>query len=137
MMSASKPHYDLLLGTCRLLSDGGFDFNLAHVKGHQDNGEITALMQDATLNIEADALAKAKLSRYMPGPQVYTLPFVYGACYVGGWQVVKNIQTTLRNHINGFPAIKYWQKCRSIMPAIWATIDWHSYQCTMSEIPLH
>jgi len=44
MMSASKPHYNLLPGTCRLLSDGRFDFHLVHVKGHQDNGEIMVLM---------------------------------------------------------------------------------------------
>ncbi len=137
MTSASKPHYNLLLGTCWLLLDGGFTFNLAHIKGHQDNGEITALTQDATLNIEADALAKDKLSRYVPGLKVYILPFVYGACYVGGRHVVKNISSTLRNHINGSLAIKYWQQPCSITPAIWATINWSSYQHAMSEIPLH
>jgi len=73
----------------------------------------------------------------MPGPSVYIIPFLYGACYVGGQRVVKNIQAMLRHHINGLPAIKYWQQHRSLMPAIWAKIDWPSYQQAMSEIPLH
>jgi len=137
MTLASEPHYDLLSGTRWLLSEGGFTFTLAHIKGHQDNGEIMVLTQDASLNIEADALAKAKLACYVPGLKTYVLPLAYGACYVGGRRMVKNVSSTLRNHINGLPAIKYWQQRCSITSAIWATIDWPLYQCAMSEIPLH
>jgi len=126
--SASEPHYDLLSGTRYLLLDSGFQVTLAHVKGHQDTGAPTVLTRDAMLNIEANALAKDKLSCYTPGPSVYVLPFLYGACYMSGRRVVKNIQATLCQHINGFPAIKYWQQCRSMMPAIWAKIDWPLYQ---------
>jgi len=137
MTTASKPHYDLLSGTCWLLSEGRFTFTLAHVKGHQDNGEIMVLTRDSFLNIEADALAKAKLAHYVPGLKTYVLPFAHGACYVGGRHVVKNLSSTLWNHINRLPAIKYWQQCCSITSAIWTTINWPSFQCAMSEIPLH
>jgi len=126
--SVSEPHYDLLSGTCNLLSNSGFQVTLAHVKGHQDTGVPTVLTQDVMLNIEADTLAKDKLSRYMPSPSVYIIPFSYGACYVGGKRVVKNIQAMLRHHISGLPAIKYWQQRQSLTPAIWAKIDWPSYQ---------
>jgi len=105
MTSSGEPHYDLLLGTRQLLSECGFSFQLAHVKGHQDNGETTILTQDATLNIEADALAKDKLARYVSGLVAYYLPFAYATCYVARRRVVKNIQSTLRNFINGAPAI--------------------------------
>ncbi len=135
--SAAEPHYDLLSGTRHLLLDCGFKVILAHVKGHQDQGIPTVLTRDAMLNIEADTLAKDKLTRYAPGPSTYVIPFSYGACYVSGRRVVKNIQATLRQHINGLPASKYWQHRRSLTPAIWAKIDWPSYQRAMLEIPLH
>jgi len=135
--SPSELHYDLLSGTRHLLSNGGFQVTLAHVKGHQDTGVPTVLTQDAMLNIEADTLAKDKLSRYKSGPSAYVIPFSYGACYVSGRRVVKNIQATLRQHINGVPAIKYWQQRRSLIPTIWDKVDWHSYQRAMLEIPLH
>jgi len=41
--SPGEPHYDLLSGTCRLLSECGFIFQLAHIKGHQDNGKTMVL----------------------------------------------------------------------------------------------
>jgi len=108
MTSPSEPHYDLLSGTCQLL-ECGYSIQLTHIKGHQDNGEITVLTCAATLNIEADSLAKDKLSLYVTRPTMYYLPFVYGACYVDRHHIIKNIQLVLCNHINGFPAIKYWQ----------------------------
>jgi len=142
---ALEPRYDLpwqatlqfLLGTCRLMVECRYIIQLSHVKGHQDNKEITVLTWDATLNIEADSLAKDKLACHVTGPMVYYLPFAYSTCSVGSSWVVKNLQSVLHNHINGFPAVKYWQQCCKPLPMIWATIDWSSCQCTMSEIPLH
>jgi len=111
--------------------------HLEFVKGHQDNGVITVLTWAATLNIEADLLAKDKLSRYTDGPRVYYLPFAYGACYVVQQCVVKNLQSVLCSHINGSPVIKYWQQCRKLSAAIWSTIDWPSFHWAISELPLH
>jgi len=126
--SPGKPHYDLLSGTCRLMLECRFTIQLSRVKGHQDNGVITALTHDATLNIEANLLAKDKLARYVTGPTIYNLPFAYGTCYVSNCRVVKNLQSVLRNHINGFPAVKYWQQHCKILPLIWARINWQACQ---------
>jgi len=76
----------------------------------------------------ANLLAKDKLACYMTGPMIYNLPFAYGTCYVSNRQVVKNLQSVLRNHINRFPAVKYWQQHCKILPLIWAQIDWQSCQ---------
>jgi len=137
MTSPSKPHYDLLSGTGQLLNDCGYSIHLEHIKGHQDNGVITVLTCAATLNIKADLLAKAKLAHYVKGPPMYYLPLAYGTCYVNQQHVVKNIQSTLRNHTNGSLAIKYWQQCHHLLALIWSTIDWSSFNWAMLEIPLH
>jgi len=68
------------------------------------------LMREAQLNIEADARAKEKLARYVPGPLVYSIPFAFGSCYLGNTWVVKNIIGRLREFINGQPAKSYWKK---------------------------
>jgi len=137
MMSPSEPHYDLLSRTHHLLTDCSYLVHLEYIKGHQDNGVTTVLTWAATLNIEADLLAKDKLSRYMDGPRVYYLPFAYGTCYMAQQHVVKNLQSVLRSHISGLPAIKYWQQRRKLLAAIWSTIDWPSFHRAISETPLH
>jgi len=44
----------------------GVSVKLHHVKGHQDSPNCGPFTQDATLNIKADQLARAKLELYMP-----------------------------------------------------------------------
>jgi len=82
-MLPSEPHYDLLSGTWHLLANCGYSILLEHFKGHQDLGAITTLSCAATLNIEADGLAKDKLSCYIPGPSLCYILYAYGACYTG------------------------------------------------------
>jgi len=134
--SPTEPHYDLLLGTRYLLSHCRYQVTLSHVYGHQDTGTPTVLTREAQLNIEADARAKEKLARYVPGPPVYSIPFAFGSCYLGKTRVVKNIIGRLREFINGQPAKSYWKKRRGIPEAVWKTIDWKSVHRAMREIPL-
>jgi len=87
--SPTEPHYDLLSGTRMLLNRCGYNVQLVHVLGHQDIGTPAVLSWEALLNIEADALAKHKLTRYTPGQMQYTVPFSFGGCYLDNHRVVK------------------------------------------------
>jgi len=119
-----------------LLTWCGYEVQLVHVLGYQDTGTPTVLSQEALLNIEADALAKHKLKRYIPGPMQYTVPFLFGGCYLDNHQVVKNLAVQLWDHINGQPAIVYWKMWKGFTKHTWNKLDWPSFHHALREIPL-
>jgi len=67
----------------------GVSVELQHVKGHQDSNCIGLFTRDATLNIEADQLARTKLETYQSGPTTFHIPWSQGVCYLGMRQVEK------------------------------------------------
>jgi len=68
---------------------------LAFVRGHQDTRHPIVLTQDAWLNVEADLLAKAKVSVSFTSPLHYTLPSNPWGCYMGNQQIVTQLQLSL------------------------------------------
>jgi len=77
-----EPHFDLFTMACNLLMTSYYTIKLMFVHGHQDTEYPTALTQDAWLNVEANALAKSKVSPLFTGPQAYKLPSNPWGCYV-------------------------------------------------------
>jgi len=67
-MDPQEPHADLISATRTLIMISMVKIKLVHVKGHQDNKLIGPLTRDAMLNIEADHMARTKLTRYTNGP---------------------------------------------------------------------
>jgi len=110
---------------------------LHHVKGHQDSKHFGPHTRDASLNIEADGLAKKKLEDYKPGPKNFHIPWSQGVCYTGHHRTVKEFATTIRDHINGQATIAYWIKRRQLSQGIWNTFDWASIGRAMKEIPIN
>jgi len=58
-----EPHADLLIAAWHLLLSCGYTIDLVFVHGHHDSGVPMVLSWDAWLNIEADQLAKAKVTQ--------------------------------------------------------------------------
>jgi len=133
----NKPHADLLSSTRQLLKTSNLTVLLHHVKGHQDSRHFGPHTRDATLNIEADRLAKEKLEDYKPGPKNFHIPWSQGVCYTGQHRTVKDFATTIRDHINGQATIAYWTKRRQLSQGIWNTFDWASIGRAMKEIPIN
>jgi len=127
---------DILLGTQALMSQVGLKVIIVHVKGHQDGWVPTVLAHDATLNVEANALAKAKLVWFWPGPTQYCIPFGAGTCYLRKRRIVKQLTSQLCSHLNGIPMQQYWQK----IPAYQGSMEHHWLDCihqAMVVLPLH
>ncbi len=133
----NEPHADLLSLTRHLLKTSNLKIQLHHAKGHQDSQNFGPYTRDATLNIEADRLARGKLEAYRPGPKNFHIPWSQGVCYMGQHQTVKDFATTIRDHINGQATITYWTKHRQMSQGIWNTFDWISIGRAMKEIPIN
>jgi len=69
--------------------------DLHHVKGHQDSKNFGPFNRDATLNIEADKLAKEKLETYRTGPEIFHIPGSQGVCYAGKHRIEKDFANTI------------------------------------------
>jgi len=89
----TKPHADLLIAAHNLISTSMYEIKLVFVRGHQDNGIPTVLTRDAWLNVEADWLAKQKLTTPHTGPAFYSLPGNHWSCYVSSNQAAPSPAT--------------------------------------------
>jgi len=132
-----EPHADLISATRTLIKISAVQAELVHVKGHQDNTTLGPFTRDATLNIEADQLARTKLTSYTTGPQRFHIPWSQGVCYTGAKRVEKHFGNTIRDHINGIATKAYWEKRRELTNGIWNKIDWESIARAMRETPFN
>jgi len=128
-----EPHADLLCAAQALLHSCRYTVELVFVCGHQDSGIPMVLARDAWLNIEADALAKAKVSIPHSGPMCYKLPGNMWACYADNCQIVKQFNSSLHNFINGQESKKYWEKQKVLHPDILSWVDWFAIRRAMKE----
>jgi len=85
----AEAHADLLSAMRQLVHCSNLSVKLHHVKGHQDSKCFGPFTRDASLNIEADLLAKTKLESYQSGPSTFHIPWSQGVCYLGTKQVEK------------------------------------------------
>jgi len=106
IMDPSKPHANFISAARHLMLHGSMiKTNIIHVKGHQDTHQFGPFTRDATLNIEVDQLAKAKLEAYWPGPTMFHIPWSQGVCYTGNQRIEKNLELKFRttSMANGWP----------------------------------
>jgi len=82
-MDPQEPHADLISATQTLITISMVQVELEHVKGHQDNKLLRPLTRDATLNVEADHMARTKLLEHTNGPNQFHIPWSQGVCYTG------------------------------------------------------
>jgi len=99
-----EAHADLLSAMRHLVHHSNLSVKLHHVKGHQDSKCFGPFTRDASLNIEADLLAKTKLE----SPSTFYIPWSQGVCYLGMKRVEKAFAKEIRDHINGQRTIDYW-----------------------------
>jgi len=67
------------------------------------------LTREATLNVEMDSQAKAKLAPTAGmGPMV--IPFKGWACCIGSKKIIKQWMLMLREQINGENILHYWKQ---------------------------
>jgi len=133
----AEAHTDLLSATRHLVYKGNLAVKFHHVKGHQDSKCFGPFTRDASLNIEADLLAKSKLEKYQPGPSNFRIPWSQGVCYLGNKRVEKAFAQEIRDYINGQRTKDYWVKRRSMTQGIWKKIDWESVGRAMNKIPIN
>jgi len=120
----TEPHADLLGVAQALLHSCGNKVELTFICGHQDSGIPMVLALDTLLNIEADALAKAKASTSHLGPTCYRLPRNVWACYASNCWIVKQFDDSLWSYINGQESQWYWEKRKVLHPDILSWVDW-------------
>ncbi len=104
--------------------------------GHQDSVVLTVLPWDAWLNIEADQLAKTKVTQPHCGPSLYKLPGNPWCCYLGKQWLVKQFTSSLRAFINGKDKLFYWEQCKGLSQDLLQEVDWWALGKTMQSIPL-
>jgi len=129
----TEPHMDLISAIRKVKEGLKCKLIFKHVRGHQDAGQATALERDATLNVEMDLRAKAKLAdTARPGsPEV---PFEGWMSYIGPRKIIKQWQLTLREHINGNVLCNHWQHKRRFGRGESEQVDWTSVRQAMTEV---
>jgi len=102
----AKPHADLLSVARYLMQQSGVKVDLHHVTGHQDSKHMGPFTSNPLLNIEANQLAKEKLTTYQRVPQYFTSP---GARKCVIWEpiVLRKISTLHYAIISMVKALKH------------------------------
>jgi len=85
----NEAHADILSKARHLLEIFGYQIVLHHVKGHQDTPERQSS------NVEADLLAKNKLTLYQQGLGEYQIPYGHSACYLGNQRIRKDLSNQI------------------------------------------
>jgi len=130
-------HADLLGACRRLAKELPWQIDFQHIKGHQDKGLPTVLSRTAWLNIEADLLAKARITPTHSGQSGYRLPYKPWHLEIAGKRPTKQPKQALRKAMNRPPARAYWQKK---MPQLLPTLEelnTAAMERAMQEAPAH
>jgi len=130
-------HYDLISAIRNLRDQLPIQLTFEHVKGHQDQGTITALPWVAWMNIEMDSCTKNKLLSAVASTQQDKIPFEGWTCSIEGRCVVKHLTKALRRHLNGSIILNHWaMKARFSSSQVTQTIDWEAAETAMNQLPL-
>jgi len=103
-------HYDIIGAIQTLKGKLRVRLNLEHVRGHQDDGVMTALTRQAWMNIEMDELTKKTIDPAATQPTRYHIPGEPRICYAAGKRLVKNITGKLRSYINKLTIKDHWDQ---------------------------
>jgi len=132
-ISITEPHANILSAIVNMRKQIMCSITFQHVYGHQDTGYATVLGRDATLNVEMDLLAKAKIEEEAE-PRNFWIPFEGWTCYIGNRKIIKQVQPRLHEHINGAPLGKHWTRTRWLGQGMIQQVDWESVRQAMSEV---
>jgi len=132
----SKSHYDLINAIRNLQWAIPIKLRFEHVKGHQDQGVITALPRLAWMNIEMHLRAKHTLLSTELNDIQDKIPFEGWTCLIEGWHVVKHLTAALHRHLKGKTLLNYWRTKERISQQVEQTIDLESAEKAMNKLPL-
>jgi len=107
-----------------------------HVKGHQDQGLITALPWLAWMNIEMDLLTKYKLLSAELTDSTDKIPFEGWTCMIEGQWVIKHLPTALHQHLNGRILLNHWATKTRFSTQATQEVDWESVEKEMNKLPI-
>jgi len=105
----TEPHADLISAIRKVKEGFKCQLILKHMRRHQDARQAMVLERDATLNVEMDLRAKAKLVD-TAGLGSLEIPFEGWTCYIGSRKIIKQWQLTLQEHKNENALCKHWQR---------------------------
>jgi len=127
-----------LLGACHnLVKIITWDIQYQHIKGHQDTSHPTVLSRAAWLNIEANLLAKERITPQHQGPLGFRIPYEPWHLEIAGKRSVKNPKQDIRKALNGPPARAYWKgKMPNLSPGL-EELDLCAMERAMQEAPAY
>jgi len=131
----SEAHYDLISAIRHLRKSIPLKLTFEHVKGHQDQGIPTVLSRLASLNVQMDMAAKAKLLATRPTEGDHRIPFEGWICVLEGQRLVKNIKESLRNHLNGKIILNHWAMKERFSATTMQAINWECSDKAMKALP--
>jgi len=131
----NEAHYDLIGAIRHLRQSIPCTLTFEHVKGHQDQGFPTVLSRLASLNVQMDTEAKAKLLSIRPQEGEGRIPFEGWICHIEGRRIVKNLKESLRNHLNGKIILNHWAMKERFSTKIGQTIDWECSEKAIKGLP--
>jgi len=133
-VGATEPHADLITVIHNLRKQIIWKLNFQHVRGHQDQGHPMVLTREATLNVEMDKRAKAKLTE-SKGTLPMDIPFEGWTCYIGSKNIIKQWALKLREHINGTKLLHHWNQRKRFREGRAKQVDWDAMHKAMTEVP--
>jgi len=103
LIFVSKVHYNLVMAIQMIQQNLNVNSTLIHVKGHQDTGATTILLQMAWMNIEMDMATKQKVDSTMPYSGPWKMSGEPWSCKIEGQKLVRNIERQLWEHMHTAP----------------------------------
>jgi hypothetical protein len=132
------PQYDLLrISRYWMEQLQGVQCIPTFVQGHADDlGSPLTFMEQ--LNVECDALAKAKLHSLLSHPiPPYDPPLAHsGPCLLmDGWRISSNVSTELYEFIHAEATMTYWEQKRDdFPPAVHWMVDWDAAEQAVNSL---
>jgi len=130
-----EAHHDLISAIKNLRAALPLQISFTHIKGHQDQGLITALPRLAWMNIEMDALAKQKLSQGERITMTDQIPFKGWICRIEGQRVIKHLPKALYRHLNGKIILNHWATKSRFSAKATQAVNWASAEKAMNQLP--
>jgi len=131
----NEAHYDLISAIRELWKLLPIQVTFEHVKGHQDNCQITVLPRLAWMNIEMDLCAKRKVATTGNHALTDGIPHEGWTCSIEGKRIVKHMTTALRQHLNGAPILNHWSLKQRFSNGLALDIDWEMTAKAIHALP--
>jgi len=131
----NEAHYDLISAIRELRKLLPIQVSFEHVKGHQDDGQITVLPRLAWMNIEMDLCAKRKVTSTGSHALTNGIPHEGWTCSIEGKRIVKHLTMALRRHLNGAPILNHWSLKQRFANGSASDIDWEMTAKAIQALP--